>query len=327
MKKVAQLSEEDRRDLFSETAAKTGIVPSAIEKDFWLCWVLMIIFEHPDLSKILKLKGGTSLSKCYNLIDRFSEDIDLILDWTVLTKEDPNVPRKSKTKQDEFNKLIDQLAIKYIKDDLLPIIQEKIEPNCKAEIDSSDSHTINIIYPKYFNDEYIKPEIKLEIGPLASMVPFNAYKVKSYSSEVFPEQFEQSEVEVVAITAERTFWEKVTILHAEAHRPEHSTQPIRYSRHYYDVFKMLNTEYESKALANLDLLNDVVLFKKQFYHRGWANYDSAVPKTMKLVSRKSKIASLEKDYEQMKEMIFGDYPEFDEIIEKLESFQNKLNKL
>ncbi len=159
------------------------------------------------------------------------------------------------------------------------------------------------------------------------MVPFDTYKVKTYSAEVFPDQFDQSEVEVVAITAERTFWEKVTILHAEAHRPEDSTQPLRYSRHYYDVFKMLDTEYESNALANLELLNDVVSFKKQFYHRGWANYDSAVPQTMKLMPNEAWIDFLKADYKSMKEMIFGDYPEFDQIIGKLESFQNKLNNL
>ena len=210
---------------------------------------------------------------------------------------------------------------------MLPILQEKIEPYCKAEIDKDDVYTINIAYLNTFSAVYLKPQIILEIGPLASMVPHNTCRVKPYSAEVFPEQFEQSEIEVDAITAERTFWEKVTILHVEAHRPEDKLQPLRYSRHYYDVFQMLDTEYESNALANLELLNDVVSFKKQFYHRGWANYDSAKPGTMKLIPGNSRIVTLKKDYEEMRVMIFGDYPEFDLIISKLESFQNKLNNL
>lgn len=327
MKKIASLNEKDRRELFSETAARKNIVSPAIEKDFWLCWVLMIIFEDPALSKILRLKGGTSLSKCYNLIDRFSEDIDLILDWTVLTDEDPSEPKESNTKQDIFNTKLKQLAIEYIKDDLLPILQEKIEPYCKAEIDAHDGNTINIIYPKAFSDTYLRPEIKLEIGPLASMVPHNACRVKPYSAEVSPEQFQQSEIEVVAITAERTFWEKVTILHVEAHRPEDKTQPHRYSRHYYDVFKMFDTDIEANALQDLDLLEDVGAFKQRFYPRGWANYDSAKPGTMKLIPGNSRIVTLKKDYEEMRVMIFGEYPEFDLIIDKLKSFQYKLNNL
>jgi len=327
MKKVANLNQEDRGDLFRETAAKKGIRPAAAEKDFWLCWVLMIIFEDRNLSKILKLKGGTSLSKCYNLIDRFSEDIDLILDWTLLTKEDPYVPKESNRKQGEFNELINKKAVKYIKDNLLPVLQENIYPNCEAEIDEEDGHTINITYPKVFSDGYLSTAIKLEIGPLGSMIPFDKYQVTPYSSEAFSEQFDQSEIEVVAIKAERTFWEKVTILHAEAHRPEGNVEHLRYSRHYYDVYKMLDTDHEANALANLDLLEDVVSFKKQFYYAHWANYDSAVPKTMKLIPDEFRISSLRKDYENMRQMIFGEYPEFDQIIDKLNAFQNKLNKL
>ncbi len=167
MKRIAQLSEKDREELFSETAAKKGIIPGAVEKDFWLCWVLMIIFEDPELSKILKLKGGTSLSKCNNLLDRFSEDIDLILDWTVLTKDDPQTPKESRSKQEEYNESINQKAIEHIKTFLLPDIRKKVGPNCKAEVDKEDNFTIKINYPNVYNDEYLSSGVKLEIGPLA----------------------------------------------------------------------------------------------------------------------------------------------------------------
>ncbi len=190
MKKVAQLSEEDRRDLFSESAAKKGITASAMEKDFWLCWVLMIIFESPDLSKILRLKGGTSLSKCYNLIDRFSEDIDLILDWTLLTDENPNQPKDSRKQQDRFIEAINEMAIEYIKNVLLPSLQDEMSPHCKTEIDKDDGHTINVTYPKAFSDEYLRPQIRLEIGPLGSMVPYGKHIVRPYLAEAFPEHFD-----------------------------------------------------------------------------------------------------------------------------------------
>ena len=302
MKKVAALSAEERADIFSETAERKGINPGAAEKDFWLCWMLMIIFEHPELSKLLMLKGGTSLSKCYGIIDRFSEDIDLILDWRVLTNEDPNLER-NKTQQDKFNKELNDEAIKYIRDKLLPILREAIKSFCEAEIDKDDAYTINIRYPKAFDDVYLRPEIKLVIGPLASMIPFDKYLVKSYASEAFPNMFERSVIEVISIKAERSFWEKVTILHAESFRPGNPKH--RYSRHYYDVYKMLDTSVEDEAIKDLKLLEDVVNFKTKFYYRKGARYDLAKPGTFNLVPENSVIKALKADYEDMKEMIFG----------------------
>ena len=122
---------------------------------------------------------------------------------------------------------------------------------CNAQIDKHDGHTINVVYNNAFRDKYIRPEVKLEIGPLASMVPFDHSSVKPYAAEVFPELFENGQTNVTAVKAERTFWEKITILHVEAHRPRDKPQPARYSRHYYDVFKMLNTDVGNNALKNL----------------------------------------------------------------------------
>jgi len=326
MKKVAGFSESDLRELFAETATKKGITSPAAEKDFWLCWVLMIIFEHPELSKLMKLKGGTSLSKCFNLIDRFSEDIDLILDWTVLTDGNP-YEQRTNNQQDIFNKKLNQLAIDYIKTNLLPILEVAVNPLCKAEIDNLDGHIININYPNVTTDEYIRPAIRLEIGPLASMVPFDHFSVKPYSAEAFPELFDQPQLDVVAVKAERTFWEKVIILHVEAHRPEDKPQPLRYSRHYYDVFKLLETEIATNSLKDLKLLEDVVSFKDRFYPSGWARYDLAEIGTFKLVPNDTRIKSLRDDYAQMQEMIYGDYPDFDLIIIKLSQLQNKLNQM
>jgi nucleotidyltransferase AbiEii toxin of type IV toxin-antitoxin system len=326
MRKIADLGETERRELFAETATKKGITSAAAEKDFWLCWVLMVIFEHSDLSKILKLKGGTSLSKCYNLIDRFSEDIDLILDWTVLTRDDPNENR-SKNQQNKFNEKLDELSVLYLENDFLPVLEAEIKLYCNAEIDEGNGQIINIEYPQVFSNQYLRPQIKLEIGPLASMVPFDNFSVKSYAAEVFPDLFELGQTNVTAVKAERTFWEKVTILHAEAHRPVDKAQPPRYSRHYYDVFKMLGTDIAQNSLNDPRLLEDVVSFKNRFYPRTWAKYDLAEVGTFKLVPNDMRIKSLRGDYAQMQEMIFGTYPDFGLIISELSLFQNKLNQM
>lgn len=326
MKEIADLNAQDRSELFNETARRKGITPAAVEKDFWVCWVLMKIYTHSRLSELLRFKGGTSLSKCFGVIERFSEDIDLILDWTELSQPDLT-QELSNTKQSKLKDEINSQAQDFIKQELLPLIQIEVEGYCLAEIDENDPHTINVSYQPVFPNHYLRDQIRLEIGPLAEMVPFGHYSVKPYVAEEFPKLFKQPSVELDAIKPERTFWEKVTILHAEAHRPDNKPQPSRYSRHYYDVYRMLGTEIEQAALANLDLLEDVVRFKKKFYYSAWANYDLAVLPTIRLVPGDKVMASLKADYAEMQEMIFGDYPSLDEIISAITDFEQRLNQL
>jgi hypothetical protein len=108
MDKVATLNRENRRQLFQETGAQRGMSPAVVEKDFWVCWTLKHIFSDPQLQKHIVFKGGTSLSKVFGLIERFSEDIDLILDWQLLGygpgQQDPYQDQSSNTQQDRFNK-------------------------------------------------------------------------------------------------------------------------------------------------------------------------------------------------------------------------------
>ena len=219
MKKIAQLSAKDRSELFVETARSKGLTAAAAEKDFWICWVLLNIFEHPQLAQVLRFKGGTSLSKCFNLIERFSEDIDLILDWSVVTAEDPEADR-SKTKQSKLNKQINIDAQQYIQETILPALDVSMGGVCELLIEDAAKHIIKVWHPAEHNDGYLRNEILLEIGPLANMLPFGTYPIKPYAAEIFPDLFETSQIMVEAIVAQRTFWEKITILHAEAHRPD-----------------------------------------------------------------------------------------------------------
>jgi len=326
MKKVAQLPEAERKALFSETAAAKGITAAAAEKDFWICWVLLQIFTQPQLCKILRFKGGTTLSKCFGLIERFSEDIDLILDWTKVLEENPEAER-SKTQQDKINKKINENAQAYIRETLLPLLQSEMGATCEVNIDSRDANVVNVNYPMVAATSYLRNEIRLEIGALAHMLPFGSYPISSYAAEVFPAVFDLATVSVDAIVPERTFWEKVTILHAEAHRPANKLQPKRYSRHYYDVYKMLGTQVEADALADLALLEDVVAFKQRFYPVAWARYDLATVENIKLIPCSEVVATLKTDYAAMAEMIFGDIPSFESMMEALEAFEQKINAI
>ena len=130
MNKIVGFSNKERNELFFEAASKMGVAPVIIEKDFWVTWILGKIFKDPILSNIFIFKGGTSLSKVFHIIERFSEDIDLILDWSLVTKENPLIER-SKTKQDIFNKEINKNAQIYIDNKILH--QEAHRPEGKIQ--------------------------------------------------------------------------------------------------------------------------------------------------------------------------------------------------
>jgi hypothetical protein len=324
MDKVARLPAQQRSELFSEAATQKGTTPAVVEKDFWVTWVLNQLFREPDLARLLMFKGGTSLSKVYNLIERFSEDIDLVLDWRVLGGDDP-LAERSKTKQAQLNAAINAQAQKYIGGELLRLVEAALDGVCGCRIDVDDPFVIDINYPAAFPDEYLRSEVRLEIGPLASWLPYEDRSTSCYAAEAFPKVFEQRECAVKVIKAERTFWEKATILHHEAYRPEGNAQPARYSRHYYDLAKMAQSPVKEQALADPGLLASVVAFKQRFYPRGWARYDLAKPGTLMLVPEGHVLASVRSDYRAMENMIFGEMPAFEEILSVLQALQEEIN--
>ncbi|HOY24629.1 MAG TPA: nucleotidyl transferase AbiEii/AbiGii toxin family protein [Cellvibrio sp.] len=326
MKTLALRPPAERNETFSATAFAMAITPAAAEKDFWLCWVLMQLFDTPELSTCLRFKGGTSLSKCFNLIQRFSEDIDLILDWTQVIAIDP-LTQRSKSQQDKLNQDINQKAQAYIAREILPKLAAVMSPLCQLEIDPHDPHTINIKYPAVFATGYLRPQIRIEIGPLAAMMPMGIYAVTPYAAEKFPQLFERPSVQVSAITPERTFWEKLTILHAEVHRPQNKLLPSRYSRHYYDSYKLANSSFADDALRNTALLQQVVEFKQRFYPSSWANYQTACVGSFKLVPNEHHLKTLQQDYSAMEEMIFGEHPNFDELMQFLAALEQKINHM
>lgn len=326
MDKVAGLPSAQRNELFSETAAQRGMTPAIVEKDFWVTWTLDKLFAHPDLSRILMFKGGTSLSKVFGLIERFSEDIDLILDWNIFTGEDPEAAR-SKTQQQKLNDQLNEQAQIFIAGELLQLISVSVAPVCRCNLDTKDPHVLNLQYPAAFSDQYLRPEVRLEIGPLASWLPFDEYIIRPYAAEAFPAVFDRSECRVKAIKAERTFWEKATILHQEAHRPQDKVQAPRYSRHYYDLAKMYSSSTKDTALENISLLEDVVEFKNRFYPCGWAKYDLAKPGTLRLVPPDYVLKAVKSDYREMRAMIFGDYPTIEVIMAQLQALEDEINGL
>jgi len=266
------------------------------------------------------------------LIRRFSEDIDLVLDWRLIGygKDEPWQER-SKTKQDAYNKEANKRTELFLANELLPvfiselsgIINEKVE----MEVSQINPQTINVHYPQLFSTESILQSICLEIGALAAWTPVVVRDVTPYIFEYYPELDRSTSTAVVTSSVERTFWEKATVLHHEANRPEHLDMPTRYSRHYYDLYCIAQTEYKATALQQLDLLQKVVDFKMRFYPRKWAKYEEAVPGSFKLVPQQYRIEVLRSDYRGMGEMLFGGYPSFDELVDSIKVIEKEVNNL
>jgi hypothetical protein len=198
-------------------------------------------------------------------------------------------------------------------------------PHVTAAVDGDDPHTVNVFYPASFSEDYLRPRVLLEIGPLASWVPSASHTIQPYAAEVFPEVFTEPACQVVAISAERTFWEKATILHQQAHRT--GAMPSRYSRHYYDFYKLASSPVRASAIADLKLLRDVVAFKQRFYPCGWAKYENAVPGSLKLIPGEAHLAELRRDYRSMAVMIHGQIPDFDQIIDTIGLLEEQINQL
>lgn len=332
MHHIAMIGERERRELFEATARKVGIRPDAVEKDYWVCYMLDHLFHNSVYKDDLAFKGGTSLSKSYHLIERFSEDIDLILDWRKIigTDLDPWSGR-SRSRQDRFNKMMnDQAAILY-REQLVPALNTELcaelNMNEPCSIDDNDEMVIDFYYPHLFDPEYLRPMVRLEIGPLAEWVPSHITEIMPFAAEQYPSLFTQPTTTVLTIDAERSFWEKVMILHKLANYPEGKPLVPRYARHLYDVYCMGHAALKERAFARRELLEQDVVFERQFYYSRGAHYESATLHAIQLIPAEHIMGELRMDYRAMENMIYGTVPEFDEIIQYLKQLENEIHAL
>jgi predicted nucleotidyltransferase component of viral defense system len=331
MNKVAMLNTSEREELFILTAQEMHLPEAMVEKDFWVCWTLHYLFHSCPWAQHLAFKGGTSLSKCFHLIERFSEDIDVILDWRLLGyhMDEPWIQR-SRTKQDAFNKDANARTEAFLRKTFLPQQQEDFSRlsihDFSLYIDDADPQTICFSYPRIFSENAIVSVIRMEIGSLAAWTPVQNADVTSYAAQRYPQIFATPSIQILTVAPERTFWEKATILHKEAFRTNGKVPP-RYSRHYYDLYRMDQSAVKMRAFADLQMLKRVVDFKDRFYHAGSAHYELAQPGTMRLMPPADCTPILRDDYEHMKNMIFGHLPNFEDIMDCTQRLELEINGL
>ncbi|HIP44047.1 MAG TPA: nucleotidyl transferase AbiEii/AbiGii toxin family protein [Sulfurospirillum arcachonense] len=348
IKEFLSLSLDEQQAALSHVATQKGLPLIVVEKDLWVTIVLHILFGENG-SKGILFKGGTSLSKGFDLIDRFSEDIDVSYSidtlkehygefenpWNYFDAINSDDKWSNKKLERELSNLKD-IGQQYTDEILLKIVEDEISKiiNLPFKIISQGEMTLYIHYPKLLDNSeyggYIEPMIKVEAGVRSARVPTITKSIDSFFEQVL----EKSDpIEVNILRPDRTFWEKATILHAENSRNEPSRIEKRnhMSRHIYDLVKLYNSEYGKMALNNLDLLLNVVQHKSTFYKDNRADYLKATPESIKIVPTDKLNSSFKVDYEDMsKSMIIGNPPTYEELIEKLEQIEDVLrnyNKL
>ncbi|MFN6302354.1 MAG: nucleotidyl transferase AbiEii/AbiGii toxin family protein [Planctomycetota bacterium] len=325
---------QERRIYFTQAAIRRNLSPVILEKDFWVCWLLGLLFES-KFSDSLVFKGGTSLSKVFGVIDRFSEDIDLSLSPEFLGLPDAGTTRNQANKW--MNKA-EQACCTAVEAQILPYLETVATESIGSVVatrfeyiidPSTQSPVILFHYPSTQPSgfDYIKRYVKLEFGSLTDQQPTGHHPIRPWIADELPNAFEDWACDVVALELDRTFWEKATILHAEYHRPANKATPDRFSRHYADTAALADHPKVKEAQVNNSLRDRVVEWKSHFFGSSWANYNQAKPGSFRLVPSAERKSALRRDYQAMRDMYLVEPPDFDVVIEKLTLMENRINRV
>lgn len=332
-------SSEERALALADAALRSQVSAVILEKDFWVSWLLGLMFAAEELAPHLLFKGGTSLSKVYAAIDRFSEDVDLSLAPAFVGMDEETVESLgSRTRRDaamlEMQRLCGTATQK--------ILQPLLEASLRDELgmpqgesawlryefdDATHAPVLHFRYPAALRGgpAYIRNEVKLEFGTLTDQQPTGRHPVRPLVADAFPDLFQDWHCEVTALALERTFWEKATILHAEHHRPAGQPMPDRYARHYSDMARLLGHPQGAAMLADHEQCARVVDWKGRFFARQWARYDLARPGTFRLAPTKQRRDALARDYAAMRPMFLSEPTGFADLITQLADAERTLN--
>jgi len=339
MDKFIKLTKQERKNIIQKVSFDLGLRFDIVEKDIWVCFVLDKLFSLKELEGKLVFKGGTCLSKAYNLIGRFSEDVDITIRKDCLnTAGTSNKPRKVESRirhaaedfvKNEIHKILSKVFTKELEKDSWSLeFSEEDHSTLIFNFPSASSASFPLGFPIEFSDDYnyIKPNIKLEFGALGDDWPTEEKPVEPYAKKILPDIFGSTRVKV--LDAKRNFLEKLLILHSIYYRPIDKKLKHHYSRHYYDVFCLIKAGVGKDALNLPKVLKSVVENKTTFWNETWKPYDMIKSfSDIKLVPQdESRLKELETDYERMKEMFFADHPTFSNIIDELKKFEKILQK-
>lgn len=335
-----ELPLERRQLLCEEVQAEIGLPAVSLEKDFWVCWTLRELFSLPSWGAHLTFKGGTSLSKCWGLIDRFSEDIDIVIDKEFLGFSGEESPENAPNKKQQKKRLkaLKRRAQEKIYDELLPALETRIS----AGLQESDQWTIKLAseeedperqslifrYPSFRAEEtgYINPQVVIVLGARSDTEPSEDVRIQPYLFDQFGSILGASMFSVRALAAERTFWEKALLLHEETYRFPGRGIKERMARHYYDLWCLIRKGVAKKAVEQEGLFERAAEHRKIYFYRGGVDYATLRRGHLRLVPLPEQASEWRRDYNAMRgTMFFREEPTFDEILDVVRKFQDYFN--
>ena len=328
MNNFLQLPADKKRERIFNAVLETGASPQVIEKDLWVTTILQIVFSLPFADKLV-FRGGTSLSKVWNVIERFSEDIDLSVDRKHfgldgdLTKKQLKKLRKESSLfvKEEFCSAL-QNAINYYGLQDLCVIE--VQPDGEGDSTYPEPRKIFIRYQSQFDEmDYMLSEIVLEIGSRALFEPTAKNFVKSMISENFDIDTSVVNSEIITTVPEKTFLEKAFLLH-EIFIGNGSKTANRRSRHLYDLEKIMDKNFAVKAMSDLELWSTIQHHREIFTPVSGVDYKSDIRKNICIIPPSHIIGEWQQDYEAMQRtMIYGESLSFDKLLKRLEELQER----
>lgn len=345
MSKWIDFSLDERKAMIQGVVEARQIDEAAAEKDWWVTAVLYALF-HTSVSEYLLFKGGTSLSKGWDIINRFSEDIDLALsrDYFLNVKQlscascisNTQIHNLREKGQDFiFGEFKDELSAKLAEMGLEVIVltdndiaNENGEPR-KVPHDK-DPSVLYIQYPSLYDSQatYAIPTVKVEISVLSMSEPYEMRRISSLIEQAFMgEEVDSDLVQTIrTVSPARTFLEKAFLLCEEFQKEKPRTH--RMTRHFYDLEKLMQTQYAAMALGNITLHYEIVEHRRKFYHVGYVDYDKELPANIQIVPCEELKSAYEADYNEMKEsFIYGHSLTFGELMEKITSLQEQFRSI
>lgn len=333
----------DRLYILDHVSSWKNITPESVEKDWWVTAVLKCMFEL-TAAPYMYFKGGTSLSKGWNLIDRFSEDIDIALYRDFFLNELHKSCAACTTNNQIMN--LRKVSRDYVTTDLKAELEERLKADGLSDIrieavttrqtsegekpidHDSDPTVLNVHYKSILSptDKYVRPVVKIEISCLSLKEPYQPKAIRSIISEHFPDEDTQTASTIPTVLPTRTFLEKAFLLNEEYQRPNPRT--IRMSRHLYDLERMMDTHYAAQALADSVLYRTIVEHRRKFYRIKGIDYDTDLPDSITFCPTGQLLDRMADDYRNMtSSFIYGTPPDFDTLIARIQELQTRFRRI
>lgn len=323
----------ERKVMLQRVAEEEGLPEYAVEKDWWVTMVLKSLFLL-DCAQWLEFKGGTSLSKGWGLIERFSEDIDLALNYRfftdVLDNNNQLKTLRKKCRKYVVGELTSALNAKMVS---LGLTDYEVTPEVKdaAGKDISTDADPTVIFVNYRTvagsiSEYVQSRVKIEVSCLSMDEPFEVRTIRTMISTLFPEDDEDAEVQIPTVLPSRTFLEKAFLLCEEFQKEE--PRSLRMSRHLYDLERLMDTDYARAALDNDALYRKIVEHRRKFYHVGYADYEKDYRERIAFIPPERCIAMWKSDYEELlAHFVYGDKVSFEHLMNRIKQLNERFNNI